>query len=95
MMDTNVSLQVIWTWISVISIRTKRAHVTGAVVNKAVTNHLVLAFEPFAALAARTTSDRAIVRSVRAVNVGVRAIERSASRSDSRMYLIETHLSRY
>jgi len=64
MMDTNVALQVIWTWISVISIRTKRAHVPGAVVNKAMTNHFVLAFKTFAALAARTACNRAVVRSV-------------------------------
>lgn len=40
--------------------------------DEAVPNHFVLAFEPLAAFCARTSFDRAVVRSCRGVDVCVR-----------------------
>lgn len=40
---------------------TERAHVTRTIVNQSVTDHFVLALEPFAAFTTGTTFDGAIV----------------------------------
>ena len=64
MMNTYVTLEIVWSRILVISVRTEWTHVAWAVVNKAVANHLVLTLKTFAAFTAGTTSDWAIVRSI-------------------------------
>ena len=51
------------------SVRTERADEPWAVVHQPVPNHLVLALEAFSAFASGTAGDRAIVRSILAVNI--------------------------
>lgn len=53
---------------------TEGTHITGAVVNQSVSDHLVLAFEAFASFASRTAFDRTIVRTTRAVHVRMGAV---------------------
>ena len=54
-----------------LALRAKRAHVPGAAVHEAVPDHLVLALETPAALAARAARYRAVVWSVLGVHVPV------------------------
>jgi len=73
-----MTLQIVRTWVSVVSVRTERTHIAWTVVHKPMTNHFVLAFEAFTTLATITTSDRAIVRPARTVHIRVRTIKTSA-----------------
>ena len=54
---------------------TEWADIAGAVVHQAVTDHLVLAFEPFAAFGTGAACHWAVVRSTLAVHILVRANE--------------------
>lgn len=72
-MYPNVPLQIIWSGILMLAVRTERAYVAGRVVDEAVTYHLVLALEAFAAFGAWASRNRAVVRSVLGVDVRVRA----------------------
>jgi hypothetical protein len=71
----NTPLEIVRTRISVFSEGTEGAHITRAVVDQSVADHLVLAFESLASFASRTAFDRAIVWTAWAVHVCVRAIE--------------------
>jgi hypothetical protein len=65
-------LKVIRPGIFMFSFRTKRAHIAWRVVHQTVPDHLILALEPFASLAAWTTWHGTVVRTCRGVNIGVR-----------------------
>jgi hypothetical protein len=62
-----------------LSIWAVRAHVAGAIVHQSMSDHFVLALEPFAAFTARTLRDRTEVGPCGAVHVLMRAGKRSAS----------------
>jgi hypothetical protein len=57
----NTPLEIVRTRISVFPEGTEGAHITRAVVDQSVSDHLVLAFEPLASFASRAAFDRAIV----------------------------------
>ena len=61
--------------------RAERANIAWTVVHQAVADHLVLAFESFAAFGARAACDWAVVWSTLAVHVFVRASDHSLAGS--------------
>lgn len=76
-MDTaavSLPLKIVWPWVFVLAQRTKRTDVARAIMDKPMSNHLILALEAFASLTPRTAPDWAVVRSVGAMYVGVRAV---------------------
>ena len=62
-------LQIIWSWVFVLTVRAERADITRRVVHKAMPDHLILSFESHSPFSAGTTFHRAIVRSIRGVNI--------------------------
>jgi hypothetical protein len=56
-----------------LSFWTERTNIAWAIVHQAVTNHFILALEPFAALGAGAACDRTVVWTALAVNVLMRA----------------------
>lgn len=74
MMNSYVSLQIVWTWISVLTLWAEWANVTWTVVHQAMADHLVLALEALAAFRTRAACDGAVVWSALAVDVLMRAV---------------------
>lgn len=58
-------------------VRTKGTYIARRVVNQAMADHLIFAFESLSALASVTASLRTEVRTIGRVNVGMRAVLRS------------------
>jgi hypothetical protein len=63
MVYTNMSLQIIRSWIPVLAIRAERTYVARRFVDEAVPYHFIFAFEPLSSDGAWAMCDRAIVRS--------------------------------
>lgn len=61
-MDSNMSLQVVWSRILVLSIGTERTHVPRRIMDQTMPDHLVLALEAFPTFAPWTSLNRAVVR---------------------------------
>jgi len=61
MMNTDVSLKIIWTWIFVFPIRAKRADVAWGIMNQAMSYHFILSFEALAPFTSWTPFDWTIV----------------------------------
>lgn len=55
------------------TVRTKGANIARAVMNKTMSDHLILSLEAFASFGAWAALDWAIVRSIGTMNIGVRA----------------------
>jgi len=71
-MHPDMSLKIIWPWIFVLSVRTEGTDITRRFVDQSMPNHLILPLESLAAFTSRAAFDRAVMRSVRGVNVGMR-----------------------
>ena len=69
----DVPLQIIRSRILVLPIRAERTHVPRRLVHEAVSDHLVLPLEAFAAFRAGAVANGTVVRAVRRMNVCVRA----------------------
>ena len=72
--QADLPLQVVRSWISVFSIRTKRTYITRRVVNKSMTLHLVFALEAFPAFGTLAAFNGTVVRSFGGVDVHVRSM---------------------
>lgn len=70
----NVPLQIIRPRILVLSVRTKRTHIPGTRMHKAMPYHFVFALEALAALGAGAAGDGAVVRARLGVDVCVRTV---------------------
>ena len=93
---SNIPLQIVRPWISMLAFRAERADIARTVVHQAVANHLVLAFESFAAFGARAACNWTVVRSALAVHVLVRASEGLLAGGDNSSWTLRrTYFSRY
>lgn len=89
-------LEVIWSGIAVFAIRTERADISGAVVHQAVTYHFVFPLEAFAAFATRTVSDRTVMGATLAMDVSVRAVQKTSQMTKMNAdRSVWTYLKRY
>lgn len=61
-MDSHVSLQIIWSGIFMLPIRAERTYVTRRVVYQSVPNHFVLSLESLSSFTSSAAFDRAVVR---------------------------------
>lgn len=68
-----IPLKIVRPWVSVLAFWAEWADIARAVVHQAMADHLVLAFESFAALGARATCDWAVVWSTLTVHIFVGA----------------------
>ena len=66
-----IPLKIVRPWVSVLAFWAEWADIAWAVVHQAMADHLVLAFESFAAFGARAACNWAVMRSTLAVHVFV------------------------
>ena len=76
-------LQIVWSGVSMLSVRAKRTDITRRVMHQAMPYHLVLTFESFSTLAARALWYWAVVRSVLTVHIPMRTSFMSALLQES------------
>jgi hypothetical protein len=73
--NPDMPLKVVGPRIPVLLVRTKGTYIARRVVNQAMADHLIFAFESLSALASVTASLRTEVRTIGRVNVGMRVQE--------------------
>ena len=72
-MSDNIPLQIVRSWISVLTLGTKGTNVAGRLMHETVADHLILALEALPTFGTGARLDRAIMWATLRVNVGVRA----------------------